>query len=364
MNLDELQSVQSRERQASKLQHLRASFYGEAGEFIGELRAERNERAAASDNPFDDPEIAQISDRIRTAERTVESIYERRVGKVVKLASIAAAGMPHDDEGLTTEEERLFERLVETIEGNREIVLSVLDGESPALDCAPTDDGGTTAGTREDSEQGVAAGEKSTRPGGRPRTTGEEGSGGSPAPAERADAPGPEAEATDVGRGRTPDSSDDEGRPTPPDRPVEGAPGTDADPQPASVGNSADGTDDPVEGEGEPLDIAGAMGGSIGEDRPASPEPGAVTGGRSGEGAGSGNATGSGAVVDAGEGPGGRPESDEEPVDRTTVRVTTDVGEVFGVDGRAYDLSAEDVVTLPTPNADGLISKDVAERLE
>ena len=73
MNLDELQSVQSRERQASSLQHLRASFYEEAGEYIGELRAERNAAATDSDNPFDDPEVERLSDDIRTAERTVES---------------------------------------------------------------------------------------------------------------------------------------------------------------------------------------------------------------------------------------------------------------------------------------------------
>jgi DNA replication factor GINS len=49
---------------------------------------------------------------------------------------------------------------------------------------------------------------------------------------------------------------------------------------------------------------------------------------------------------------------EEEPIDRTTVRVTVDVGDIYGVDGRSYDLSAEDVVTLPTQNAEGLVSKD------
>ena len=49
---------------------------------------------------------------------------------------------------------------------------------------------------------------------------------------------------------------------------------------------------------------------------------------------------------------------------RTTVRITDEVGEVVGADDRDYDLGAEDVVTLPESNADVLVDKDAAERLE
>ncbi|MEF8842696.1 MAG: hypothetical protein V5A62_13900 [Haloarculaceae archaeon] len=279
MKLEELQSVQSRERQASSLQHLRASFYEEAGEYIGELRSKRTEQAAESDNPFDDPEIERLSDEIRTAEQTVESIYERRVGKVVKLASIAAAGMPCDDEGLTTEEERLFETLVDRIERNREHVLSVLDGESPDLDCTPADGAGTT---------------------------------------------------TDVDRtaGTDDPSGASEGVPTDqatPDEDSEGGPAT------GDRGSRSD-TDGPAAD--EPLDLESAMGGS--DDAGGEPLEDGL-----------------------GVGPDG-----DEPVERTTVRVTTDVGDIYGIDGRSYDLSPEDVVTLPTPNAENLVSKQAAERLD
>jgi DNA replication factor GINS len=46
------------------------------------------------------------------------------------------------------------------------------------------------------------------------------------------------------------------------------------------------------------------------------------------------------------------------------VRITSDVGEIFGVDQRAYDLTAEDVVTLPEANAGPLVERDAAERLD
>ena len=49
---------------------------------------------------------------------------------------------------------------------------------------------------------------------------------------------------------------------------------------------------------------------------------------------------------------------------RTTVRITDEVGQVVGADDRDYDLGAEDVVTLPEPNADVLVDKDAAEPLE
>ncbi|TKX76832.1 hypothetical protein EXE53_29765, partial [Halorubrum sp. SD626R] len=50
--------------------------------------------------------------------------------------------------------------------------------------------------------------------------------------------------------------------------------------------------------------------------------------------------------------------------DRTTVRITRDVGPILGVDDREYDLASEDVVTLPAENADPLVQRDAAERLD
>jgi len=73
---------------------------------------------------------------------------------------------------------------------------------------------------------------------------------------------------------------------------------------------------------------------------------------------------GGNAVASAGAGAdtGADAESDAD-TDRTTLRITRDVGEIFGVDEREYDLASEDVVTLPTPNAEPLLDRDAAERL-
>ena len=131
MQLDELQSVRDSERRSDRLQQLRESFYEDAGAYIRQLRAERDRAAERTDEPFDDPEVTRLSDEISTAENTVESIYQKRVGKIVKAASLAAADMPSSTDELTREERELFETLVTAIEQNRERVFGILDGTDP-----------------------------------------------------------------------------------------------------------------------------------------------------------------------------------------------------------------------------------------
>ncbi|MFC7233910.1 hypothetical protein [Halosegnis marinus] len=285
MNLDELQSIQSRERQASGLQNLRPTFYQDAGEFIQELVRERDRTAERADDPFASPEVRRLTDDIETAKSTVEAIYERRVGKVVKTASIAAAGMPADDEGLTDEEAELFDHLVEEIERNRERVLDgVLEGDGSDLSCAR----GPAAETAD------------------------------PDPEPTGDAPEPETTVRSE-----PDAAAELG----------------LDPSPEPTG------DDGVS--------AADMMGDGNDDRPTPPE---VVAASASDTAPEPPDTHETPPEDATEG--------EASVERTTVRITRDVGEVFGVDERSYDLSSDDVVTLPAENAGPLVERDAAERLD
>lgn len=297
MKLDELQSVQSRERQTDQLQQLRATFYEEAGKFVAQLREERDRAAERADDPFDAPEVNRLTDDIKTAEQTVEAIYERRVGKIVKMASLAAADMPTEDGGLTQEERALFETMVEAIEGNREHVLDVIAGEGPtgAVGDAGAD---TTASATPDT---------TTEPEASASTRQEVADRSNTADTE------PTVDAADImggGDGAAATSEDtstshrvDESTETAPSAPTE------SDDMPAGEALSA-----------------------------------------------------------ADDGPAGAQSNDPDPptsdVDRKTVRITDDVGEIFGVDQRSYDLSTDDVVTLPADNADPLVERDAAEPLE
>ncbi len=273
MNLDELQSVQSRERQIDSLQQLHDTFYQDAGQFVRQLREEREAVAERVSDPFDSPDVQRLTDEINTAERTVESIYERRIGKLVKQASLDAAGMAADVDGLTTEERETFDRLVATIEDSRSRVLdTVLTQEADAETTPPHDDEAaepadataTTSELRADSAMG--AGEDAT--------------------------------------------TDREAPPPPPDEPLVSESEPEPEPDP-----------DPVQ------EV---------EESAASPPPAETP----------------------------TPADDTDDIERMTVRITSDIGEILGVDDRAYELSTDDVVRLPTMNADPLLEQDAAILLD
>ncbi|MDZ7702154.1 MAG: hypothetical protein U5J98_08890 [Halobacteriales archaeon] len=257
MNLDDLRSTQVDERGTDSLQPLRSSFYADAAAYLADLRERRARLAEEVDDPYAE-EVQRLTDELETAGEVVEAIHERRVGKLVKRASLAAAGMPADEEGLTDEECELFGDLVERIKRHRSTVLDTLEGE----------------GDRE--------------------------------------------------AGREP-------------------PGEDVDPE-AAPEPPAD-----VPATDEELDAASAMGVELGDEAPAEPE-----------------------ADDRPEPDGGTSaappvEADQSPADdadRLTVRITASVGEIYGVDDRVYTLDAEDVVSLPAPNAKPLLDRGAAQRVD
>jgi DNA replication factor GINS len=323
MDLDELQSAQSRERQTDSLQQLRPSFYEDAGEFIQSLRERRERAAEQADDPFDAPEVNRLTDDINTAEDTVEAIYERRVGKIVKMASLAAADMPTGDDGLTAEEQDLFETLVGAIENNREHVLDVLAGET-----SPTDDADSEATAAE-----TTGSASPTRPDHAPESH-ETDRVDPPTPStEDAGAETPAVDAADLMGGADDEAPAESGRavddpPVPPSESDRSEDGTDSS-RPSDDRRSADDSS-PIEAT-DGGDRRGASGDS------GRPEP-------------SGQAT--------------RSDDGAAAIERTTVRITDDVGAIYGVDQREYDLSTDDVVCLPAANAEPLVDSDVAERLQ
>jgi len=231
MNIDELRTVQSRERSTSDLQELRDNFYTDVAEYLGDLRAERDQLAADREDPYDD-EVIRLTDEIRTAEQVAESVYERRVGKIVKRASFAANDMGEEPTGLTDEERELYTDIVDRIETNKETVLDVVTGPAAA----------------------------------------------------------------------------DEGPPIPQTPPADAAP-----------------TSDPTEA--------------------ADDDPSPTT-------------------TDEADADDGVDDEESADDDRATIRLTEDVGEIYGVDDRVYTLEADDVVSLPRENAGPLLERDAAESLE
>ena len=395
MDLNELQSVQSRERQTDSLQQLRATFYQDAADFIQSLEAERDAAAERADDPWNAPEVGRLNDDIDTAEGTVEAIYERRVGKIVKMASLAAADMPTDDEGLTEEEQALFDQLVAAIEQNREGVFAILDGEEPAID--PTDAGVPTAsvpGTSNSdaAESPPAEADSATPPSDTepPATTADDDHREVPPdvgpPDEAAPDPDPDGgqpsepgvgAADLMGNGESGGSGEETiGDPGPADAaPVESDPNaSDArSPEPAREGeHSEDPTAEQPVRDGGAVDSGStdsAPGGGDGprpESTSAGPEPAVPDAGpasstdASGPGRESADTPG---TSSGGESAGDATEAGAE-VDRAMVRITDDVGPIYGVEGREYDLTTDDVVTLPEANVGPLLKQGAAERMD
>jgi DNA replication factor GINS len=314
MNLDELQSVQSKERRNSSLQHLRDSFYDDVGEYVAELKNRRDLAADRADDPFSSPEVRRLTDEIETAEEVVEKIYERRMGKLVKQASLAAAGMSADTEGMTVQERELFDDIVANIEANKESVLATLSGEEADPDPAETEAGDAGVGAASMMGKGEAGEPEQSAPTPEGATPSAETDAPSPAPGESSDAAAPAA----------PDTGGD---------PTEEAPTLGADPDAADEGADDEADRPPAE--------ADAILGTDGAERT---DGGATT------------ADPPEAVVGGGDG--------GAETDRVTVRVTTDVGSIYGVDDREYDLERSDVVQLPAQNAEPLLQQDAAERLD
>jgi len=324
MNLDELQTARDRERQTDKLQQLRESFYQDAAEFIQQLRRERDRAAERADDPFDSPEVSQLSDEISTAETTVEAIYEKRIGKLVKAASFDAAGLPSEADGMTTEEQDLFTDLVSDIKQNRTRVMSILDGQSPDTAQSPVSSDETPAS---------AAGETE------PPTTETDLEAQEPATAATTD-PAAQTEgpadsgvsAADVMGSGPAEESQTSSRPVPPDV---------HEPLPDEI-KTGDETATEV------------------SETPAT-DGGSVSTATSEAGIDSPHTDSSGTIPDAKVD--STTESESELPERETVLITDDVDTFVGFDDRDYDLAANDVVTLPAQNAAVLIERDVAREL-
>ena len=371
MELEEIQSARSRERRTDSLQPLADSFYTEAGEFITELRAKRTEIAAEADDPFDSSEVRRLTNSIETAENTVEAIYERRVGKVLKLASLDAAGMSTDDDGLTPEERDLFGTLTDAIERNRRQVIEgiatseadtgtsataeAIEGEpTAASDQAPDTDTGADAddargaeAPRADPDRAPEAPEPSTEEPADDRvrnaiaddvrteeTRDRNGNGhgdgdGKAEPMGAADAMGAPA-GTASEPGADPDRETAGGTSTVDSRPEEARGTRDDSPDPAGASEPPAGAK--AKGNGDSPPENGDRTGDAGRENRTPPRDG--------------------------------PSEGTETTDRQTVRITRDIGEIVGIDERVYELASEDVVQLPAANAKPLVDRDAAERLE
>ena len=374
MNLDELQSVRDRERQTDKPQQLRESFYADVGGFVEQLRAERERAAQRHDSPYAD-EVMQLTDEIDAAQQLVEDIHERRIGKVVKAASLEAAELSPEVKGLTTEERDLFEQLVSDIEGHRREVLSTVEGKQSdptegesngdTTSSGPATDGSEVTAADLMGPDGVTPGDDGTET---DREPGDESSQESrsahPSPEDlHPDTPG---EAGETASGGTADASTDPPGGRGRARQQEGPDSTVTDRAPAAETDGGNQTDGVASGSNGPT--GGTP--SVRDSRPGADADDGRSPTTDGE-SGQEQSPMTDGESDREQSPTTDGESDREQspaevggeIERDRVLVTENVATFVGSDDRDYDLAAADVVTLPSTNADILVERDAARRL-
>ncbi|WP_323172419.1 hypothetical protein [Natrialba sp. PRR66] len=388
MNLNELRSVQSKERKKDSLQNLRPSFYQEVGEYIAELEAERERAAERADDPFSSPEVGRLTDEIETANDVVEAIYERRMGKLVKQASLAAAGMAADDEGLTAEEAALFDDLVDRIKGNKARVLDVLEGSTQAQDQDAATDSATSREAGQDQGQDQGQRQHSNSPA--PPTPPQEPASEDPVQrreANRGDDQVPESQSEQHSQNapHTQQPPTSQSTPATPDSEPADAAGV----SPADVmgGDAASATSSAGADTAETADTTETADTANTAHAESAPQvnSSAATETAIDPGEGDGTDTGTPEQHRTGGGTEGGTNNDydgarsrspseakadgdeataESQVDRMTVKITQDIGSILGVDDREYTLVSDDIVTLPEANATPLLEREAAEPLE
>ena len=99
-----------RDERKAKLVPLESNFYEKAAKQIRELEEEKNRIEDTYGTKF-----AIIDDEIKTARKSIENIIERRIGKIIKEASLRASSKQkekQDIDSLTQEERRFYDSLL------------------------------------------------------------------------------------------------------------------------------------------------------------------------------------------------------------------------------------------------------------
>ncbi len=98
-----------RNERKSKLVPLGSDFYEKVAGQLRELEAEKSSIEDISGSKY-----AIIDDELRTARKSIENIIERRIGKIIKEASLHASSKQKADiDSMTAEERGLYNKLLE-----------------------------------------------------------------------------------------------------------------------------------------------------------------------------------------------------------------------------------------------------------
>lgn len=109
MNLDDLKVIRSNERSSRKLTQLKPGFYVDVKAYLNSLRASKDQKK---------------KDELDNALNVIGAIYDKRVAKIIRLASLNPKGHA-EDVPLTEEELKIYNGIYQIFTQYRDLMLGV-----------------------------------------------------------------------------------------------------------------------------------------------------------------------------------------------------------------------------------------------
>lgn len=115
VNLEILRDVLRKERRVDELIELDNDFYSKAGKYIQDL--EKHIKNEENEN-----KELMLKDEKESSIKMAQKLFERRMGKIIRLASLNARGLEINEDKMTNEENDMFKSLTKELNKGREIV--------------------------------------------------------------------------------------------------------------------------------------------------------------------------------------------------------------------------------------------------
>nr|QNO51800.1 hypothetical protein PFGANNDM_00035 [Methanosarcinales archaeon ANME-1 ERB6]QNO51832.1 hypothetical protein FGALOIDC_00016 [Methanosarcinales archaeon ANME-1 ERB6] len=120
MDIEKLWELLHKERNTASLQVLPETFHEDVREYLKKLEDEKTEAGGERGRS------ELVEDEIRNARMKAEDIIQRRIGKIVKLASSGMGTLP---KGMLEEEAKIFEGVKNYVEQGKERLFALLSSE-------------------------------------------------------------------------------------------------------------------------------------------------------------------------------------------------------------------------------------------
>jgi len=143
VNLEDLREIQRKERKSDELVDIDDDFYIMIGRRISELESEAKRETNQEAKLI-------IMDEINSIRKVAEGIFERRIGKILRMAPLHLKGLNVETDNMVSDEEAIFRDVCKNLKEGREAVLSsIISSNSDELKEEKDENGEQSENTKE-----------------------------------------------------------------------------------------------------------------------------------------------------------------------------------------------------------------------